>query len=33
MGSAGRIVVEAVIWLAGGCLFGWMMWGGYRKQV
>ena len=33
MDSAVLIVIEVVVWLAAGCLFGWMMWGGYREQV
>jgi hypothetical protein len=28
-----RIASEVVMWLAAGCLFGWMMWGGYRKEA
>jgi hypothetical protein len=29
--SAVWVVSELVLWLAGGCLFGWMMWGGNRQ--
>ncbi len=28
-----HIAFEIVIWLAAGCLFGWMMWGGNRKEA
>jgi len=33
MASAGLIVVELVVWLCGGCFFGWAMWGRNRKQA
>ena len=29
--SVAWIVSELVWWLAGGCLFGWMIWGGHRQ--
>ena len=29
--SVVRIAGDLVIWLAGGCLFGWMIWGGKRQ--
>jgi hypothetical protein len=30
--SAPWMASELALWLAGGCLFGWMMWGGYRDR-
>jgi hypothetical protein len=30
--SAVWIVFELVLWLAGGCLFGWLMWGRSRQS-
>ena len=33
IGSAGRVAFEIVIYVAAGCLFGWMLWGGNRKEA
>lgn len=30
--SAAWITFELVLWLAGGCLFGWLLWGGSRQS-